>query len=793
MNNRIRSLLIMTLLVIIFQQAHAQTIHKYLFVSPEGSDYATGTVDQPLASFEGAQKLVREFKPNHVNVPVTVYFRGGKYYRSRSVIFNGTDGGTKLGPVKYMAYPGETPLILGGKQLKLKWTPYQDGIFKAKVLNGMIFESLFIDNEEQVIARYPNYNSNIRIFNGTAEDCMSEEKVKQWANPADGYFHVIHKSMWGAFHFRITGKEDNGKLAMEGGWQNNRPENGLHPKLRYVENIFEELDTEKEWYLDRNKSILYFKPAKNVDLSSANVEVAYLDNFIKVVGTEEAPVKYLTFDGFHFSRTIRTFMQCKDRLLRSDWAIYRHGAVFFEGTEHCGIENCIFNQIGGNAIFVNAYNRYAEIKGCHIFDIGANAICFVGDTSAVRNPKFTPYGAPVADDELDLTPGPKNNNYPAYCFAENNLMHDFGKVEKQVAGVQISMAAFITVGHNSIYDCPRAGINISEGAWGGHLIEFNDVFNTVLETSDHGSFNSWGRDRFWMAGNGGTEKRVEANRSTIFLDFLAPTIIRNNRMRCDHGWDIDLDDGSSYYHLYNNLCLKNGIKLREGYYRKVENNICINNAMHPHVWLKNNSDIIRGNIFGSRFFPIRIDYWGTEIDYNWYMSEADLQEVQKLGIDRNSKAGDPMFVDPANGDFTVCPESEVFHIGWNNFPMDQFGVQKEELKKIAKQPEIPAIITISKTKQGTYDFYGGQIKSIETNGEVSATGMHNKIGVLVVEVPIFGEIVDFKLEKGDVILKINGELVQDANYFLKNKSLFEKEENVKTITAWRNQKELILK
>ena len=25
-------------------------------------------------------------------------------------------------------------------------------------------------------------------------------------------------------------------------------------------------------------------------------------------------------------------------------------------------------------------------------------------------------------------------------------------------------------------------------------------------------------------------------------------MLRNNRWRCDHGWDIDLDDGSTNYH-----------------------------------------------------------------------------------------------------------------------------------------------------------------------------------------------------------------------------------------------------
>ena len=76
-------------------------------------------------------------------------------------------------------------------------------------------------------------------------------------------------------------------------------------------------------------------------------------------------------------------------------------------------------------------------------------------------------------------------------------MFELGYVEKQSAGVQLSMCQGITVSHNTIYDVPRAGINISEGTWGGHIIGYNDVFNTVKESGDHGSFNSWGRDRYW--------------------------------------------------------------------------------------------------------------------------------------------------------------------------------------------------------------------------------------------------------------------------------------------------------
>ena len=146
-----------------------------------------------------------------------------------------------------------------------------------------------------------------------------------------------------------------------------------------------------------------------------------------------------------------------------------------------------------------------------------------------------------------------------------------------------------------------AGINIGDGCWGGHVIEFCDIFDTVKETGDHGSFNSWGRDRFWgLDGlNLNDDKVWEAEKDVPLLDAVKTVMIRNNRWRCDHGWDIDLDDGSTNYHIYNNLCLHGGLKNREGFHRMVENNIIVNNGFHPHVWYKHSQDVFRRNIIGS--------------------------------------------------------------------------------------------------------------------------------------------------------------------------------------------------
>src|SRR5581483_8374911 len=90
------------------------------------------------------------------------------------------------------------------------------------------------------------------------------------------------------------------------------------------------------------------------------------------------------------------------------------------------------------------------------------------------------------------------------------------------------------------------------------------------------------------------------------------SLIASSRWRCDHGWDIDLDDGSSNYHIYNNLCLNGGIKNREGYGRIVENNILVNNTFHPHVWYANSGDVFRRNIVFEKYRPVGMQLpWGA--------------------------------------------------------------------------------------------------------------------------------------------------------------------------------------
>jgi hypothetical protein len=384
----------------------------------------------------------------------------------------------------------------------------------------------------------------------------------------------------------------------------------------------------------------------------------------------------------------------------------------------------------------------------------------------VRNPLFE-YSQTNDLTKIDRTPGPKTENYPAESAVEDCLIHGIGRVERQPAGVQISMAYKISVKDTSIYDCARSGINVNEGTWGAHLIERCDVFDTVLETHDHGSFNSWGRDRFWVSNHRGvSEPEIKKDPKLPYLDAMKPTVIRDSRWRCDHGWDIDLDDGSSNYEIYNNLMLAGGLKFREGYGRKAYNNILVNNGFHPHVWFDDSTSQFHHNITMKAHSGVgQPDGWGKFIDRNFFMSEADRTKNLDSGGDANSLAGDPKFLDPASGDFRVADDSPALKLGFKNFPMDQFGVKKPSLKAIAKTPVIPAVQMPDGDSQERADlalfWLGAPLHGI-IGEEFSAFGVSkDDAGVQLVKVPADSAAAKASLRENDLIQGINGHKVRN--------------------------------
>jgi Right handed beta helix region len=778
------------------------SIGQTIYVSPNGDDKNPGTKQNPVASFAAAQILARKIPRDQSSA---VIFASGTYYLPEPIHFSDEDSKINGATVTYSADMEGQAVISGGSLLKLKWEPFRNGIFIASVPDNTIIDQLYINGIRQRMARFPNAVRGKNVFdtwelnhNATPDSTnnpLTPARIALWENPTGGYIHAMHSALWGDMHWIITGKNEDGTINYQGGWQNNRPST-MHPVYRMVENIFEELDAPGEWFYNSTEGKLYYIPEPTTDLKKANVEIVRLRELVEFRGSEIKPVRSINLKGFVFRHTARTFMDNKEPLLRSDWTVYRGGAVIYNGAENCTISDCEFDQVGGNTIFINNYNRRITIRGCYIHGSGANGIAFVGDPSTVRNPIFT-YG-PQDYQKIDHTPGPKGNNFPEDCLVEDCLITLTGRDEKQTAPVHISMSHKIRVNHCSIYDVPRAGININEGTFGGHIIENCDVFNTVLETGDHGSFNSWGRDRYWTPDVKETVAAVLNDSALSSLDMLDPNIIRNNRWRCDHGWDIDLDDGSSHYQITNNLLLNGGLKMREGYDRKATNNIIINNGLHPHVWYNNSGDIFKNNIVFLAYQPAIMNatiaddgIWGKELDFNFYVADKEVMtRYARNGCDKNSSFGNPLFVDAHKGDFSISINSPVIDIGFNNFSMDQFGVTKPSLKALAKTPQIPEIkITSTYAQVPKSIFTWMDIPLNEPTGnEMSAFGVRfNSGGVALVQVPKNSLGAKLGFRTGDLIQEINGfkiKTIQDFKDFIQDKN---KVSNKHTFILVRNQ------
>jgi hypothetical protein len=725
------------------------------YVAVTGNDSNPGTMSQPFATLGRAQKAVRQAK-RAAKSPLSVFVRGGTYYQYEPLTFRAEDSGSSAAPITYTAFRDEVVTISGGRKLACDWRPYRDGILVTELPReggGLNFGQLFINGERQILARYPNYddsepgksgyltaagvipdsmenpqpppNADMTFGGGTPRGILFDPgsfNRKHWAKPEEAVIHIFQAAYWGNLQWWLS-HIDYRQHAIwfgEGGFQIGakwaRTPEILNEKSRFfIENVFEELDAPHEWYLDREKRLLYFFPSAATDMHSAVVEVPVLDSAIRFAGTQNQPVQYVSLHGFRFAHTNATFLDSYEVPSLSDWAIHRGGTVFFSGAQNCAIRNCWFDAVGGNAVFFSEFNRDNVVNGCTFTESGDSAICFVGS--------------------WNLTNGTEKS-FPFQCRASNNLIHDCGVFGKQAAGVYISRAKRITASHNLIYNMPRAGICIGDGTWGGHVIEYNHMHDTVRETSDHGPFNAWGRDRAWSLAQSHapytTERSVDA--WDVLIDAMEPVIVRNNFFHEKSGWGLDLDDGASNYDIYNNISVGGvSMKLREGAYRKVHNNIWYMSHAAPcfHVGNDYNHDQYFHNITvmdpgptkwpdGWPWWP-QMTYsviappargpWLEEIDWNCFYtlngefsavvdqlrSEAgkrnarrySLAEWRQLGFDQHSVFADPLFIDPANGDFRVRAESPALQVGFKNFEMGKWGLTDDFPTKWSKLPEKP--------------------------------------------------------------------------------------------------------
>src|SRR6476661_7326471 len=92
-----------------------------LYVAPNGNDQWTGSsatnsgVDGPFATLSAALKAARGLPANG---PVEIQLRGGTYSLAAPIQLSPEDSGASADrPLRIMAYPGEKPILSGGRRI----------------------------------------------------------------------------------------------------------------------------------------------------------------------------------------------------------------------------------------------------------------------------------------------------------------------------------------------------------------------------------------------------------------------------------------------------------------------------------------------------------------------------------------------------------------------------------------------------------------------------------------------------------------------------------------------------
>ncbi|NLF68314.1 MAG: hypothetical protein GX575_04580 [Candidatus Anammoximicrobium sp.] len=477
-----------------------------------------------------------------------------------------------------------------------------------------------------------------------------------WAAAGDAEIHVFQSSSCRAFKeiVSLVKVDVPDRRLIIGGKECLVP---ILPGDRYfVENVFSQLDSPGEWYLDRRTGRLFHWPPAGASDQTAVVAPA-LGRIVQILGDAAAgqTVSHLRFSGLTFQETDYSPDDgCEGYRMGND------GVVYIQDATECAVERCTFRNIGKYAVCLSGGRGHA-INGndiAHSAEGGVLLLKTAGNT--------------VSD----------------------NHIHHCGLVYKHIGGVILEGAGTDdnVIAHNAIHDISRYGISL-KSAGSRNRIEFNRVLNTSLETYDTGAIEVTQHDREFRSGS--------VIRNNIVGDSIGYSADGPKPMFMS--WGIYLDSFAGGYTVTHNITYRSshgGQMFQGGKDNKVENNIFVDSA-RSQVYVSNFSNNSTGLTFqrnvvaytdpeAALFATGRLNEEVIRIDHNLYCPPADQTPVnrdgttfadwQKRGFDRNSVIADPLFVDPAHDNYTLRSESPAFKLGFEPIDTSRVGLLRDRCR-----------------------------------------------------------------------------------------------------------------
>lgn len=521
----------------------ARPVQASFYVSPGGDDQNPGTEALPFRTLERARDAVRGINADMTG-DIAVWLRGGTYQLAETLKLDERDGGTNGFDVAYRAYPGETPVVSGGRFIE-GWTLHNAGmnIYKAEAGDDLETRQLYVNGERAVRARsesglpghvlyrttsathpYRDPSGLVKLGHKTTWTDMAT-----WGNPQD--IELVYKAIWtnprvGVQSITIGG---DGLAAIEMKqpgyfYATNKGATSAQTPW-YVENAYELLDEEGEWYLDRTTDTFYYKPRAGEDMSSAEVVAPVLETLLQLEGAGlDEPVEHIRFEGLHFRHatwlrpnTSSGHSDAQNNVIRErftvggspsfddypkypEWIDGQAAVVLRTAARHIEFERNVFSQLGHIGILMLRGSQHNLVRGNTFVDISAQGVQIGGDDYDRGVPDlFYP------DDERKL-------------LRNNDVLHNYFEqvaVEyRSAAAIGASYPVDTNIENNTMVDLPYSGIHAGWG-WsyiggpnqgqtgsvpsadppptGGNSIRFNRIENVMQELVDGGAIYTLGR------------------------------------------------------------------------------------------------------------------------------------------------------------------------------------------------------------------------------------------------------------------------------------------------------------
>jgi hypothetical protein len=649
-----------------------------LHVSTKGDDQATGKIEAPLATLDGARRAIRKL-PRPLTEPVRVVFASGTYRITEAVAFDELDSGEEGRPVSFEAGPGAVVIISGGKELPA-FSPGKSGRWTLRTPTSTeTFEQLWVGERRATRARTSqpgtrfvrSVESEAAIPGGAPSTGFTEQTIRvdprelsafseiSPAEAQDALVTFYHK--WDSTRSRVESADSSsGTLKVRGPAQKANTAFD-HLTGMVIENMPSLLDEPGEWFLSRSGELTYLpRVGESIEATRGTYPVA--EKLLTFTGKSQKPVAHLAFRGLRFRHakglpSLATAVPNQAAVRTVD------GVITLEHARQVAFVGCELSHVGSYGFSLRQGSREVAIEKCLITDLGAGGVK-VG----------------TLNDE------PKTENHVSHNRVHNNIIRDGGLIFPCAVGVWVGSSSDNEVTHNEISDFFYSAVSVG-WRWGyapsnakRNKVEWNHLHHLGKGLlSDMGGVYTLGPSE-------GTSVSHNLIHDVMCLQY--------------GGWGLYTDEGSTGITMEGNVTYDTtdgGFHQHYGKDNVIRNNVFAFSDEHQvkrsrdedHLSFTFEKNLIvfdRGELLGSNWTGTTANFL-TKGNVYWDYSarpvtftdkKLSLADWQMKGQEIGSVIADPLFVDPTKRDFRLQPGSPALALGIKSIDVSTMGVLRDD-------------------------------------------------------------------------------------------------------------------